>query len=95
MATALFSRIGNSQLSQAIWKSLPVVNFGIATIALTFQTTVLYPWHLKLEEDFDELKHEHEDQLNKYHKLKLEKLDVIEQKLNALTSAAVTLPKPQ
>lgn len=84
MATRLFARLGSSEFNQALWKALPVVNFGIATLALTFQTTVLYPWHLKLEEDFDELKHEHESQLDKYHKMKLEKLDAIEHKLNSI-----------
>jgi len=35
-----------------------ITNFLIATSALGFQVFVLYPWHTKLDDDFDELKRE-------------------------------------
>lgn len=34
---------------------LPVFNFCVASSALIFQTTVLYPWHLTLDKDFAKL----------------------------------------
>ncbi|KAJ9502317.1 hypothetical protein H2202_002382 [Exophiala xenobiotica] len=41
-----------------IARRFSVTNFLIATSALTFQVFVLYPWHSKLDEDFQELKQE-------------------------------------
>lgn len=38
---------------------ISVTNFLVATSALTFQVTVLYPWHKQLDEDFEKLKKEH------------------------------------
>lgn len=85
MATAPFNFLAG-RTGQAVWKALPVINFGIASLALTFQTTVLYPWHMQLEDDFNELKHVHEDQLSRYHQLKLDRLDSIDRKLESLSS---------
>ncbi|KXX74755.1 hypothetical protein MMYC01_209101 [Madurella mycetomatis] len=34
-------------------------NFIVASSALTFQVCVLYPWHNRLDEDFEALKNEH------------------------------------
>jgi len=34
---------------------LPVINLAISTCALTFQITVLYPWHNKLSLQLDAL----------------------------------------
>ncbi|CZR60631.1 uncharacterized protein PAC_10527 [Phialocephala subalpina] len=36
-----------------------ITNFVIASSALAFQVFVLYPWHEKLDEDFESLKKEH------------------------------------
>lgn len=36
-------------------KWIPLVSLVIACIALTFQVTVLYPWHLELSRDFASL----------------------------------------
>jgi hypothetical protein len=36
-----------------------ITNFFIATSALMFQVFVLYPWHKRLDDDFDTLKKEH------------------------------------
>jgi len=35
-----------------------VTNFVIATSALAFQVFVLYPWHQRLDDDFESLKKE-------------------------------------
>ncbi|KAF2713133.1 hypothetical protein K504DRAFT_461714 [Pleomassaria siparia CBS 279.74] len=42
-----------------ITRSFSLTNFCVASSALAFQVFVLYPWHQKLDEDFEELKHEH------------------------------------
>ena len=34
---------------------LPVLNFCLASGALLFQTTVLYPWHLTIDKSHDKL----------------------------------------
>ena len=67
-------------------RALPYVNLAIASSALTFQVTVLYPWHEKLEEDFHDLRKAHEDQLLHFHSLKLERLDKHEKELQRLYS---------
>ena len=55
-------------------KFLPIFNFAIGTVALTFQMTVLYPWHQQLEEEFQELKKVQQQELYKFHQLKVSKL---------------------
>ncbi len=35
---------------------LPALSFTIGTTALLFQMTVLYPWHIELDEEFHRLK---------------------------------------
>lgn len=57
---------------------LPWINLAIGTSALTFQTAVLYPWHHQLDQDFKELQNQHAEMLEKYHELKLSKLDALE-----------------
>lgn len=37
-------------------KHLPLINFVIATSALTFQVMVLYPWHHQLSSEFSHVK---------------------------------------
>lgn len=41
-----------------IARRFTVTNFFIATSALAFQVFVLYPWHQKLDDDFELLKRE-------------------------------------
>jgi S-methylmethionine-dependent homocysteine/selenocysteine methylase len=48
--------------------------------------TVLYPWHLELDEEFKVLKKSQEQQLDFYHKNRLEKLDDINSKVDVLIS---------
>jgi hypothetical protein len=42
-----------------ITRGFSLTNFAIATSALCFQVFVLYPWHKRLDDDFQELKKEH------------------------------------
>ena len=36
-------------------KWVPIIALIVSLIALTFQTTVLYPWHLELSREFKKL----------------------------------------
>ncbi len=45
-------------LREKIRHFLPKINFVIALTALTFQTTMLYPWHHELDREFKQLKTE-------------------------------------
>jgi len=40
-------------------KGFSVTNFCIGSSALAFQVFVLFPWHERLDRDFEELKKEH------------------------------------
>ncbi|CAJ2513055.1 Uu.00g011740.m01.CDS01 [Anthostomella pinea] len=42
-----------------ITRLISVTNFAVASSALGFQVFVLYPWHMQLDESFEELKKEH------------------------------------
>ncbi len=61
-----------------IQKILPVFNFVIASTALGFQVTVLYPWHNQLEKDFSGLQHQQETKLHEYHELRMQNIKNIE-----------------
>lgn len=63
---------------------LPALSFTIGTTALLFQMTVLYPWHIELDEEFQVLKQSQQDQLDYYHKNRLEKLDEINERVDSL-----------
>jgi hypothetical protein len=65
-------------------KALTFTNFTIATTALGFQVFMLYPWHNQLDKEFKILKEEHKQLLLEFHKLKLTKLDEIDNKLNKI-----------
>jgi len=64
-----------------IQKYLPFVNFIIASIALGFQVTVLYPWHYELQQEFNELQKQQETKLRQYHELKMQTIKNIEEHL--------------
>ena len=66
------------------FKYLPIVNFFIASSALIFQTTVLFPWHHQLDSDFKELEEKHKAKLHEYHMLKVRRLDEIDKKVSQL-----------
>ncbi|KAF2271890.1 uncharacterized protein EI97DRAFT_387014 [Westerdykella ornata] len=42
-----------------ITRGVSLTNFLVASSALGFQVFVLYPWHLRLDDDFEALKKEH------------------------------------
>ena len=66
------------------FKYLPIVNFFIASSALVFQTTVLFPWHHQLDSDFKDLEEKHKAKLHEYHLLKVRRLDEIDKKVSLL-----------
>jgi hypothetical protein len=67
-----------------IQKFLPVFNFVIASTALGFQVSVLYPWHNQLEKDFSGLQHQQETKLHEYHELRMQNIKNIESYLSKL-----------
>ncbi|KAF8954997.1 hypothetical protein BDZ97DRAFT_1861980 [Flammula alnicola] len=68
-------------LGPAAAKFLPYLNFTIATAALAFQTTVLYPWHHELDDAFQKMKEEQARMLREFHELKIKRLDELERKV--------------
>jgi len=42
-----------------VTRAISFTNFLVATSALGFQVCVLYPWHKRLQDDFEALKNEH------------------------------------
>ncbi len=40
-------------MKNAFFRSLPIINFCISSAALTFQVTVLYPWHTQISKQID------------------------------------------
>jgi hypothetical protein len=42
-----------------ITRAISLTNFAVASTALGFQVFVLYPWHVELDQGFEELKKEH------------------------------------
>ncbi len=61
-----------------VFRFLSLVNLAIASTALIFQVTVLYPWHTQLESEFQVLRKQHAEKLEEFHALKVSKLDGIE-----------------
>lgn len=60
---------------------LPYLNFTIATAALAFQTTVLYPWHHELDAAFHRLKEEQTSMMKQFHEIKLKRIEELEKKV--------------
>ncbi|BDD59375.1 hypothetical protein MPDQ_003055 [Monascus purpureus] len=48
-----------------VTRTISMLNFIITSSALTFQVTVLYPWHKQLDDSFEALKKEHVSLLQK------------------------------
>ncbi|ORY23680.1 hypothetical protein BCR39DRAFT_561830 [Naematelia encephala] len=63
---------------------LPVINFVVATTALTFQVYVLLPWHHELSEHFAALKTEQTRQLAEYHEEKRSMLNELHIRIKEL-----------
>jgi len=57
-----------------IARRFSVTNFLIATSALGFQVFVLYPWHQRLDDDFESLKKEHLSVLQELKKARLSEM---------------------
>ncbi|WVW82678.1 hypothetical protein I302_104689 [Kwoniella bestiolae CBS 10118] len=68
-------------------RALPYVNFIVATSALLFQTTVLFPWHHVLSDEFERLKAEQARQLEEHHREKRQLLDALHLKMEDLTKS--------
>lgn len=66
---------------------LPLASLIIGSSALTFQITVLYPWHIDLDNDFQELKKlkvETDIEFKEFNETKLEKIHTLEKKIDFL-----------
>ncbi|KAJ7457794.1 hypothetical protein FB451DRAFT_588869 [Mycena latifolia] len=63
---------------------LPYINFVVASTALAFQTTVLYPWHHQLDAAFHVLKDEQAEMLRTYHDVKLRRFGELERRMEGL-----------
>ena len=71
-------------LGPTVRRVLPYLNFGIASAALVFQTTVLYPWHHELDAAFHKLKTEQTEMLRQFHEIKLKRIEDLERKVLGL-----------
>jgi hypothetical protein len=71
-------------MNSQFMKYLPIVNFFIGSSALIFQTTILFPWHIELDNDFKALEREHKEKLLEYHLLKVSRLDDIDRKVSVI-----------
>ena len=67
-----------------ITRGFSFTNFAIATSALYFQVLVLYPWHKRLDDDFQELKKEHLRALHGDEKARIAELKEIKEALSIL-----------
>ncbi|KAE9378345.1 hypothetical protein N431DRAFT_435480 [Stipitochalara longipes BDJ] len=67
-----------------IARRFSLTNFFIATTALGFQVFVLYPWHKRLDDDFQELRAEAFKVLRDGEKARLKELSEIKEQISAL-----------
>jgi len=68
MFTRITNKINNLKFMTEIYKKLPFLNLVIATSALTFQLTILYPWHNQLSKQLDYINKRIDDIYNKLDK---------------------------
>jgi hypothetical protein len=66
-------------------RGVSLTNFVIATSALGFQVFVLYPWHKRLDEDFEQLKQEHIQTLHQEKESRMVELRGINEQLKLLS----------
>ncbi|ORY43591.1 hypothetical protein BCR35DRAFT_336352 [Leucosporidium creatinivorum] len=69
-------------------RSLPYLNFFLATSSLTFQLTVLYPWHITLDEGFAKLKAESSQRMEESFRVHERRLERIEEHLERVVGSA-------
>lgn len=67
-----------------ITRGFSLTNFVIGSSALCFQIFVLYPWHEKLEVQFNKLTDEHESMLKSMRDIHKEELSQIRKELELL-----------
>ncbi|PSS16961.1 hypothetical protein M430DRAFT_250735 [Amorphotheca resinae ATCC 22711] len=65
-------------------RGFSLTNFIIGTSALSFQVFVLYPWHQKLDDDFEEMKREHLKAIHASEKARLEGMKEIREAIAKL-----------
>lgn len=58
---------------------IPYLSLAVATSALAFQISVLYPWHKRLENDFELFKTSQEEKIQEYHNIKMDRFKKIEE----------------
>ncbi|PGH29395.1 hypothetical protein GX50_07852 [[Emmonsia] crescens] len=62
-------------------RGFSLTNFIIGSSALGFQVFVLYPWHNKLDKDFEDLRDAHLSMLKQGEKDRTEELKAIHERL--------------
>ena len=65
-------------------RGVSLTNFVIASSALGFQVFVLYPWHKRLDDDFEQLKREHIQILHESEETRAGELKGINEQLRKL-----------
>ncbi|KAH7123548.1 hypothetical protein B0J11DRAFT_435269 [Dendryphion nanum] len=65
-------------------RGVSVTNFFVASSALAFQAFVLYPWHKRLDEDFEELKKENKRVLTALQELGINERKAVQDRINEL-----------
>jgi len=71
-------------VNMLIARRFSLTNFFIATTALGFQVFVLYPWHKRLDDDFQQLRSEAFKVLRDGEKARLKELLEIKEQITAL-----------
>jgi hypothetical protein len=69
-----------------ITRGFSLTNFVIASSAFCFQVCVLYPWHHKLDDEFQQLKIEHLRLLQEGEENRLKELRSIREHLGVLNA---------
>ncbi|QSS50024.1 hypothetical protein I7I53_10570 [Histoplasma capsulatum var. duboisii H88] len=64
-----------------ITRGFSLTNFIIGSSALCFQVFILYPWHNKLEKDFEEMRDAHISLMKQSEKDRTEELKAIHERL--------------
>lgn len=72
-----------------ITRGFSFTNFAIASTALCFQVFVLYPWHHRLDDDFQDLKAEHLRVLHGGEKARMAELKEIREGLSILKKKSI------
>jgi hypothetical protein len=62
-------------------RGFSLTNFVIGSSALSFQIFVLYPWHMKLEDKFEEMRTEHLKMMQQSEKARLAELQDIKNQM--------------